>query len=439
MPIDFPSNPTEGQILTSNTKSWVYTSGAWKTYNSISTVANTVVQQTTATGGQTLFTTPTYVQGLNQIRVFINGVRQNNVVDYAESSSNTITLVSAAAASDNVAFEVSTYAGTPVVIGYPTVIVDNTTGSRLPILFSSTNSGGLTVVNTDVVDLSFQPSTGTLKVGTVEFGDGTSQNTNALILAQAAYGKANAEGEINNTQNTNITNVNTFTQAAFNTANNGVTLANAAYAQANAAAIPTSINTRGLQAAASYFITFVDANNSTNAAETVHTHNNLNYNPSSGSLSANSLGIGTSASGTNGEIRATGDVIAFFSDERLKDILGTIPDPINKVMQISGVFFKNNDVANGYGYTKKHTQIGVIAQEIQKVLPDAIDLAPFDTEYDADENKYSRSGKYYLTVRHEKIIPLLIEAIKEQQKNIDILLENQKELSQEIERLKKET
>ena len=417
MPIDFPSNPTLNQIYSTNTKSWIYGTAGWKAYDVVGTVANNSVKLITATDGQTLFSVPDYVQGQNQIRVFINGVRQNNVVDFSETSTSSITLTSPATLGDNVAFEVITYAGTPLQIGLPTIVDDTTTNATRFPLFAQSTGGGLNVVNTDSTGFTFNPSTGALTIGSIVFGDATSQSTAANTIP-----------------------VNTFAQSAFNSANAGVDLASSAYAVANSAGgTPTSINTRGLQAAASYFLTFVDANNATNAAETVHTHNNLNYNPSSGSLSANSLGIGTSASGTNGEIRATGDVIAFFSDERLKDILGTIPDPINKVMQLSGVFFKNNDVANKYGYTKKNVQIGVIAQEVQKVLPDAIDLAPFDTEYDADENKYSRSGQYYLTVRHERIIPLLIEAIKEQQKNIDTLLEKQKELSQEIERLKKET
>lgn len=427
MPIDFPSNPTLNQIYSTNTKSWIYGTAGWKAYDVVGTVANNNVTQVTAGGGQTLFNVPNYVQGQNQIRVFINGVRQNNVVDFTETSSSTITLTTAATVGDNVAFEVITYAGTPLQIGLPTIIDDTTTNATRFPLFVSSTSGGLNIVNTDSTSFTINPSTGALTVGSIVFGDATTQSTAANTIpvntfAQSAFNSANAGV--------------TLASSAFNSANAGVTLATAAYAQANT--VPSSINTRGLQASASYFVTFVDANNATNAAETVHTHNNLNYNPASGSLSANSLGIGTSASGTNGEIRATGDVIAFFSDERLKDILGTIPDPINKVMQLSGVFFKNNDVANKYGYTKKNVQIGVIAQEVQKVLPDAIDLAPFDTEYDADENKYSRSGQYYLTVRHERIIPLLIEAIKEQQKNIDTLLEKQKELSQEIERLKKE-
>jgi hypothetical protein len=178
MPIDFPLNPTEGQILTSNTKSWVYISGAWKAYNSVNTVANNVVKLTIATDGQTSFTTPTYVQGLNQIRVFINGVRQNNITDYTETSSNTITLTSGVAATDNVVFEVSTYAGSPVVIGYPSVVNDGTTNAiRYPV-FTSITGGALTVVNTDTADLSYNPSDASLTSTNINTSTLTANNIN---------------------------------------------------------------------------------------------------------------------------------------------------------------------------------------------------------------------------------------------------------------------
>ena len=64
----------------------------------------------------------------------------------------------------------------------------------------------------------------------------------------------------------------------------------------------------------------------------------------------------------------------------------------------------------------KH-ETGVIAQEIQDVIPDAVVNAPFNTEY---TRKYGVEMNY-LTVDKQKIIPLLIEAIKEQQKQIDEL------------------
>lgn len=272
MPIDFPSNPTLNQIFSTNTKSWIYGTAGWKAYDVQGTVANNSVRQTTATSGQTLFTVPNYVQGQNQIRVFINGVRQNNVIDFSETSTSSITLTSPATLGDNVAFEVITYAGTPVFTGvYPTIIDDTSTNGSRYILFSQATGGSLSIVNTDSTGLVFNPSSAELTLGSVKFGDTTTQSTSAIPLAQAAFNSANA----------------------------GVNLATAAYAQANSSGIPTNINTRGIQTDASYFPTFVDANNATNASETVHTHANYSFNPSTGTLSATSFsGAGTGLTGT---------------------------------------------------------------------------------------------------------------------------------------------
>jgi hypothetical protein len=62
---------------------------------------------------------------------------------------------------------------------------------------------------------------------------------------------------------------------------------------------------------------------------------------------------------------------------------------------------------------------GVIAQEIETVVPDAVCDAPFDRDIDGN----SISGDEYKTVRYERLVPLLIEAIKEQQAQIDELKE----------------
>lgn len=136
----------------------------------------------------------------------------------------------------------------------------------------------------------------------------------------------------------------------------------------------------------------------------------------------NSVGVNTAASGTAGEIRATNNITAYYSDIRLKDIVSTIPTPVEKVKQLSGIIYKNNDVAAKYGYTDQSLQVGVIAQEVQKVLPQIVKRAPFDTEF-IDGIETSISGENYMTVQYEKIIPLLIEAIKEQEKRI-VELEN---------------
>ena len=137
-----------------------------------------------------------------------------------------------------------------------------------------------------------------------------------------------------------------------------------------------------------------------------------------------SLGVGTAPSGTAGEIRATNNITAYYSDGRLKDIEGTISNPIEKIKQISGVYYRSNEIAASYGYTDTKTQVGVIAQEIENILPEIVVPAPFDIAVDKDGNEYSKSGENYKTVHYEKIIPLLIEAIKELSKEVDMLKSN---------------
>ena len=135
----------------------------------------------------------------------------------------------------------------------------------------------------------------------------------------------------------------------------------------------------------------------------------------------NSLGVGTPPSGLTGDIRATNNITAYYSDARLKDVQGNIKNPLESVMSLNGVIYKGNDVARGYGYTSDTEQVGLIAQEVQKVLPQVVVPAPFDIAQAEDGSEYSKSGENYLTIQYEKLIPLLIEAIKEQQVQISEL------------------
>lgn len=125
----------------------------------------------------------------------------------------------------------------------------------------------------------------------------------------------------------------------------------------------------------------------------------------------NSLGIGTNASGTTGEIRATNQITSYYSDERLKENIVEIPDALNKVVSLRGVTYQPNQIAESLGY-KKQNEVGVIAQDVEKVLPEAVKPAPFDIML-FENTEISRSGENYKTVQYEKIVPLLIEAIKE--------------------------
>jgi hypothetical protein len=131
-----------------------------------------------------------------------------------------------------------------------------------------------------------------------------------------------------------------------------------------------------------------------------------------GNARITSLGVGIGPTGTSGEIVATNSITAYYSDKRLKDIISNIPKALDKVLSLSGVIYTSNEVAAKYGYTNQEEQVGVIAQEVEKVLPQIVKAAPFDTTY-IDGVETSVSGENYKTVQYEKLIPLLIEAIKE--------------------------
>lgn len=128
---------------------------------------------------------------------------------------------------------------------------------------------------------------------------------------------------------------------------------------------------------------------------------------SSSSVELGSLGIGTAASGTTGEIRATNNVTAYYSDERLKDFHGQIEDALSKVKNLNGYYFTENETAKSLGYANGDMQVGVSAQEVQAVLPEVVTQAPISDEY--------------LTVYYDKLVPLLIEAIKDLSDKIEKL------------------
>jgi hypothetical protein len=102
-----------------------------------------------------------------------------------------------------------------------------------------------------------------------------------------------------------------------------------------------------------------------------------------------------------GIISASDDIIAFASsDERLKDNVALIANALDKVNLIGGYEFDWNSNSNHSGH-----DVGVIAQEIEKVLPEVV----------------TQRDNGYLAVRYEKIVALLIQAVKEQQLQIDEL------------------
>ena len=134
-----------------------------------------------------------------------------------------------------------------------------------------------------------------------------------------------------------------------------------------------------------------------------------------------STGTLTMSGSYSGAFSATGDITAFSSDGRLKTNVKEIDNAVDKVKAIRGVTYDWNELAATFGFNSDKKQVGVIAQEVQKVLPEVIKAAPFDTIQEDGSIGPSLSGENYLTVQYDKIVPLLIEAIKEQQKQIDEL------------------
>jgi hypothetical protein len=111
-------------------------------------------------------------------------------------------------------------------------------------------------------------------------------------------------------------------------------------------------------------------------------------------------------SATGDSIRVAGDVVAYFSDERLKDIKENIPNALDKVLSLNGFYYEPNEIAQELGYKKK-LEVGVSAQEVERILPEIIKDAPI--------------GQGYKTLDYGKLTPILIEAIKEQQQQINKL------------------
>lgn len=107
-----------------------------------------------------------------------------------------------------------------------------------------------------------------------------------------------------------------------------------------------------------------------------------------------SLGVGTDAPATTGLIRATNDVVAYYSsDERLKDNIVNIPNALDKLDKLNGYMFDWNDKQDVY----EGRDVGVLAQEVEKVLPELV----------------TTRDNGYKAVKYEKLVALLIEAVNE--------------------------
>jgi hypothetical protein len=127
------------------------------------------------------------------------------------------------------------------------------------------------------------------------------------------------------------------------------------------------------------------------------------------------------------ELRCTQDVIAFYSDERLKEKLGKIESPLDKISKLEAFYYVNNDLAKEKGFDDDKKQIGLSAQQVKEVMPEVVHSAPFDTDFTEDGEMFSTSGEDYLTLKYDRLVPLLVEGIKEQ---TEIVKSQQREIDE---------
>ena len=92
------------------------------------------------------------------------------------------------------------------------------------------------------------------------------------------------------------------------------------------------------------------------------------------------------------------------SDITLKNVVGNISNPLSKISKINGISYQWNDIAKSKGITGNGERLGVSAQEVRAIAPEAV----------SEVNGY-------LSVNYTQLIPILIEAIKELNKKIDSL------------------
>jgi hypothetical protein len=125
-----------------------------------------------------------------------------------------------------------------------------------------------------------------------------------------------------------------------------------------------------------------------------------------------------------GALTASSNITAYSSDRRLKENFKHIESPLEKVLKLNGYTFDWTIESRELGFIPKHdtNDIGLIAQEVEAVLPQAVAPAPFDLVNNPETHEMeSKSGQNYLTVQYERIVPLLVEAIKEQNQMINNL------------------
>ena len=150
------------------------------------------------------------------------------------------------------------------------------------------------------------------------------------------------------------------------------------------------------------------------------TNENINLSPSGNGKTLLNGNVGIGTENPSAKLQVSGDIvansIAGSSDERFKINISPIVNPLEKVLKLNGITFDwNTEEFSSRAFSEKRS-IGFIAQEVERILPEVV-----ETE---------KTTEGYKSVQYDKIVALLVEAIKEQQKQIQLL-------QNEIEKIRK--
>jgi hypothetical protein len=260
--------------------------------------------------------------------------------------------------------------------------------------------GSLTVTNT--ITGSVSGNAGSVTNGVYTVGAQTIQGIKTFestIIGSVSGSAARVTNGVYTNENATLSAVYTFSQTITGTITNATSAGNATTADSATTAATAS----ALNSANDYSLRNLTASGTGSFTGTLTSSSTIS---AGGNISASgSLSAGNGLSVT-GAITATGDITAYFSDERLKTKLGGIENALEKVQQLSGFYYEANEIAQELGYESKR-EVGVSAQEVEKVMPEIVRPAPIDAKY--------------LTIQYERLVPLLIEAIKELKSEVDVL------------------
>jgi hypothetical protein len=236
------------------------------------------------------------------------------------------------------------------------------------------------------------------------------QYTDALARAAVSAGTGISYNSTTGVITNSITNNNQLTNGAGYVTSSGVTAVTATGPVVSSGGTTPVISMAAATASVDGYMTtaFASKLNGIAAGATNVTNNNQITNGNGYYSSGSTPSFGATSTGAltvTGGITATGEITAYYSDINLKKDIEAIADPIAKVMSLRGITFRPNATALALGITDKE-EVGVIAQEVEAVLPQLVSASAFEG---------------YKTVKYEKLTALLLEAIKAQQLQLDAL------------------